>query len=171
MKRSINSFNLRGIFLRAQGLIFALLLSLQLSAAVYDFTPTDGGLVVNLKQGDRILLSTWVDVNGDGDEDDGEEYFVCHYPGYTGEYFGYTNYDDKASGNILKLIPQDAGATEPSTPSIWTIDDPVPFKSGGTTYPFDGIGYTMWSTNPGGDSYTLVCSPNSPFKYQGYLTR
>ena len=136
------------------------------------FTPTDGGLVVNLKQGDRILLSTWVDVNSNGVEDPGEEFFVCHYPGYTtGSYFNYYNWDDKGSGNILKLIPQDAGATEPASPSIWSIDDPVPFKSGGKTYPIDGIAYTMWSTNPGGDSYTLVCSPSSTFMYQGYLTR
>ena len=55
------------------------------------FTPTDGGLVVNLKQGDRILLSTWVDVNSNGVEDPGEEFFVCHYPGYTtGSYFVLT---------------------------------------------------------------------------------
>ena len=85
--------------------------------------------------------------------------------------FNYYNWDDKGSGNILKLIPQDAGATEPATPSIWSIDDPKPFKSGGTTYTFDGIGYTMWSSNPGGDPYTLVCSPGNSFKYQGYLTR
>ena len=126
------------------------------------YTPTDGGLVVNLKAGDQILLSTMVN---------GEEYFVCHYPGYTGGHFNYYNWDDKGSGNILKLIPQDAGVTEPASPSIWMIDDPKPFKSGGTTYTFDGIGYTMWSTNPGGDSYTLVCSPGNSFKYQGYLTR
>ena len=134
------------------------------------FTPTDGGLVVNLKQGDRILLSTMIDDDNNPSTPD-VEYFVCHYPGYTGGHFNYYNWDDKGSGNILKLIPQDAGATEPASPSIWSIDDPVPFLKSGTSYPFDGIGYTMWSTNPGGDSYTLVCSPNSPFKYQGYLTR
>ncbi len=134
------------------------------------FTPTEGGLVVNLKQGDRILLSTMVDDDNNPSTPD-VEYFVCHYPGYTGGHFNYYNWDDKGSGNILKLIPQDAGVTEPASPSIWTIDDPVPFKSGGKTYPIDGIAYTMWSTNPGGDSYTLVCSPNSSFMYQGYLTR
>lgn len=136
------------------------------------FTPTDGGLVVNLKQGDRILLSVMIDDDNNPATPD-VEYFVCHYPGYTGGHFNYNNYnwDDKGSGNILKLIPQDAGATEPATPSIWSIDDPKPFKSGGTTYTFDGIGYTMWSSNPGGDPYTLVCSPSSTFKYQGYLTK
>ena len=134
------------------------------------FTPTDGGLVVNLKQGDQILLSTWVDVNGDGDEDEGEEFFVCHYPSQTGGYFGYTNWDSE-KGNFLKLFPQDAGATEPATPSIWTIDDPLPFLKGGNSYPLDGIAYTMWSTNPGGDSYTLLTSSDNNWKYQGDLTR
>ena len=124
------------------------------------FTPTDGGLVVNLKPGDRILLSTMIN---------GEEYFVCHYPSYTGGYFGYTNWDG-GKGNFLKLITQDAGATEPATPSIWTIDDPVPFLASGKSYPVDGIAYTMWSTNPGGDSYTLITSSGA-FKYQGDLTK
>ena len=156
MRTNFNVYARLGLFL----LLFAWLPVME--AAVYDFTPTDGGLVVNLKPGDRILLSTMVN---------GEEYFVCHYPGYTGGYFSYTNYDDKGSGNILKLIPQAAGATEPASPSIWTIDEPVPFRFSGRTYPLDGIAYTMWSTNPGGDSYTLVCSPSSSYKYQGYLTR
>ncbi len=134
------------------------------------YTPTDGGLVVNLKQGDHILLSVMIDDDNNPATPD-VEYFVCHYPGFTGGHFNYYNWDDKGSGNILKLIPQDDGATEPASPSIWTIDDPVPFLKSGTSYPFDGIGYTMWSTNPGGDSYTLVCSPSSSFMYQGYLTR
>ena len=147
-------------------------------AATYDFTPTDGGQVVNLKPGQRILLSTWVDVNGDGDEDDGEEFFVCHYPSYTGGYFSYTNWDvdseaPQGKGNILKLIPQAADATKPASPSIWTIEDPVPFRnsSSGALYPIDGIAYTMWSTNPGGDSYTLLTSSGNPYKYQGNLTK
>ena len=147
---------------------FALWVSIPMFGA--GFTPTDGGLVVNLKQGDRILLSVMIDDDNNPATPD-VEYFVCHYPGYTGGHFNYYNWDDKGSGNILKLIPQDAGATEPATPSIWSIDDPKPFKSGGTTYTFDGIGYTMWSSNPGGDPYTLVCSPGNSFKYQGYLTR
>ena len=130
-------------------------------AAVYDFTPTDGGLVVNLKPGDKILLSTMVN---------GEEYFVCHYPSYTGGYFSYTNWDGE-KGNFLKLIPQAAGATEPASPSIWTIDEPVPFLASGKSYPVDGIAYTMWSTNPGGDSYTLLTSSGNSFRYQGDLTR
>ncbi len=152
-------------------LLFALVLfPIKSFGAVYDFTPTDGGLVVNLKPGDRILLSTWVDVNGDGDEDDGEEFFVCHYPSYTtGSYFGYTNWDG-GKGNFLKLIPQDAGVTEPAIPSIWTIDEPVPFLYQGKTDSLDGIAYTMWSSNPDGESHTLVTSSGNSYKYQGDLT-
>ena len=137
--------------------------------AVYDFTPTDGGLVVNLKPGDKILLSTMVN---------GEEYFVCHYPSYTGGYFNYTNWDvdgdaPQGKGNILKLIPQAPDATEPSSTSIWTIDAPVPFRNSGSgaLYPIDGIAYTMWSTNPDGDSYTLLTYPGKAHMYRGNLTR
>ena len=151
-------------------LICVLFVSVGTYGAVYDFTPTDGGLVVNLKQGDQILLSTWVDENGNGVEDDGEEYFVCHYPSQTGGYFGYTNWDSD-KGNFLKLIPQAADATEPASPSIWTIDDPVTFLYSGKNYQLDGIAYTMWSTNPGGDSYTLLTSSGNSYKYQGDLTR
>ncbi len=152
-------------------LISVLFVTLGMYGEVYDFTPTDGGQVVNLKQGDRILLSTWVDKNGNGEEEDGEEYFVCHYPGYTtGSYFGYTDWDG-GKGNFLKLIPQTPGATEAASPSIWTIDEPVPFLYKGKIDSLDGIAYTMWSTNPGGDSYTLLTSSGNSYKYQGDLTR
>lgn len=158
-------------------LISVVMYSVGMWGAVYDFTPTDGGLVVNLKQGDRILLSTWVDVNGNGVEDSGEEFFVCHYPSYTRGYFNYYNWDvDKESplvgkGNILKLIPQAPDATEPASPSIWSIDDPVPFRVSGKTYPLDGIAYTMWSSNPEGDPYTLLTYPGTAHMYRGNLTR
>ena len=163
--------------MKRYNIIFTLFLSLVLvplhDLGAVDFTPTDGGLVVNLKPGDQILLSTWVDVNGNGVEDDGEEFFVCHYPDYTGGYFGYNDnvYYPNGGGNYIKLIPQAANATEPATPSIWSIDDPVTFKNSGKEYEVDGIAYTMWSTNPGGDSYTLLTAPNTSFKYQGHLTR
>ena len=152
-------------------LISVVMYSVGMYGAVYDFTPTDGGLVVNLQAGDQILLSTWVDVNGNGVEDSGEEFFVCHYPSSTGGYFSYTNWDGN-KGNFLKLIPQDADATEPASPSIWTIDDPVPFRnsSSGALYTIDGIAYTMWSTNPNGDSYTLRTSDGNSFRFQGDLT-
>ena len=171
---NIVCLNLRNVCLcrvRILLLISILFVSVGTYGAVYDFTPTDGGQVVNLKPGDRILLSTWVDKNGNGVEDDGEEYFVCHYPGYTtGSYFGYTDWDG-GKGNFLKLIPQTPGATEAASPSIWTIDEPVPFLYKGKIDSLDGIAYTMWSTNPGGDSYTLLTSSGNSYKYQGDLTR
>ena len=142
--------------------LLALVISVSMyGAKTYDFVPTDGGQVVNLKPGQQILLSTMVN---------GEEYFVCHYPSYTGGYFNYTNWDgDK--GNFLKLVPQTPGATEAASPSIWTIDEPVPFLYKGKIDSLDGIAYTMWSTNPGGDSYTLLTSSGTSHKYQGDLTR
>ena len=97
--------------------LLALVISVSMyGAKTYDFVPTDGGQVVNLKPGQQILLSTMVN---------GEEYFVCHYPSYTGGYFNYTNWDvdgdaPQGKGNILKLIPQAPDATEPSSTSIWT---------------------------------------------------
>ena len=152
-------------------LISVVFVSVGMYGDVYNFTPTDGGLVVNLKPGDQILLSTMVD-DDNNPATPPVEYFVCHYPSHTGGYFNYTNWDSE-KGNFLKLIPQDAGATEPASPSIWTIDDPVPFRnsSSGALYTIDGIAYTMWSTNPGGDSYTLLTSSGNSYKYQGDLTR
>ena len=146
-------------------LISLLFVSVGTYGAVYDFTPTDGGLVVDLKAGDQILLSTMVDDDNDPDTPP-VEYFVCHYPGYLGGYFNYTNWDVDAEapegkGNILKLIPQASDATEPASPSIWTIDDPVPFRNSGKTYPLDGIAYTMGSTHPGGDAYTVLAYPGT----------
>ena len=141
-------------------LLLALLMPTRMFGAVYDFTPTDGGLVVNLQPGQRILLSTMVN---------GQEYFVCHMPSYTGGYFTYTNWDDEAKGNILKLIPQDAGVTEPGAASIWTIEDPVTFLYSGKNYPLDGIAYTMWSSND--PSYTLRTSNGNSYRFQGDLTR
>ena len=151
--------------------ILLLISVLFVSVAVWGlgYTPTDGGLVVNLKQGDHILLSTWVDKNGNGVEEDGEEFFVCHYPGYTeGSYFGYTNWDKDAKGNFLKLIPQDAEATEPSSVSIWSIDTALTRIKDDNNYALGGISYTMWSSNS--PSYTLLTSSDNNWKYQGDLT-
>ena len=106
----MNKFgNIQFLKVRFLSFISVLLVSVGMYGAVYDFTPTDGGLVVDLKPGDQILLSTMVN---------GEEYFVCHYPSYTGGHFNYYNWDDDAKGNILKLIPQASDATEPASPSI-----------------------------------------------------
>lgn len=105
------------------------------------WTPTDAGLFVNLQPDDKFLLSVWIDDDGDGVEDAGEEYFVCHYNGYTGGKFSY------GTGNFLKLIPQDAGATEPSGVSIWTVDTALTRPTGA----LGGVSYTMWSSS----GYTL----------------
>ena len=127
------------------------------------FTPTDGGLVVNLKPGDRILLSVWLDINDNGIEEPGEEFFVSHYSSYTGGWFGYT----KAMGNTLKLIPQSADATEPSATSIWTIDTALvrPLNEQMSADPrYPAICYTMWSN----DGYTLQLNGN--YMTQGAMT-
>ena len=100
---------------RSLFVILALIAPIRMFGA--GWTPTDAGLFVNLQPDDKFLLSVWIDDDGDGVEDAGEEYFVCHYNGYTGgKKFSY------GTGNFLKLIPQDAGATEPSGVSIWTVD-------------------------------------------------
>lgn len=174
--KDMNIVCLKNVFrVRILLLISVLFVTLGMYGAVYDFTPTDGGLVVNLKQGDQILLSTMVDDDNDPATPP-VEYFVCHYPSYTGGYFNYYNWDvdneaPQGKGNILKLIPQAPDATEPASPSIWTIDDPVPFKNGGKTYPLDGIAYTMWSSNPEGNPYTLLTYPGTSHMYRGNLTR
>lgn len=41
------------------------------------WTPTDAGLVLNFEPGDQFLLSVWIDLDSDGVEDQGEEFFVC----------------------------------------------------------------------------------------------
>ena len=63
------------------------------------WTPTDAGLVVNLEQGERFLLSVWVDKNGNGTEEPGEEFFVSNYTRYTGGYYRY------GGGTFMKLLP------------------------------------------------------------------
>ena len=82
------------------------------------WTPSDCGLVVDLEPGDQILLSVMVD-DDNNPSTPAKEYFVCDYPSYTGGHFGY------GAANRLRLVPQDAAATEPSAVSVWTIDEPV----------------------------------------------
>ena len=148
---------------------FLLLISLLFSSVgMYGvgFTPTEGGLVVDLKKHDRFLLSTWIDLNGNGTEEQGEEFFVCDYPDYTGGRFGYT------ATQTLKLIPQDEIKTkeelEKSGVSIWTVDtalvrsDVNEKMSADPRYP--AICYTMWSKY----GFTLLLNGN--FKTQGALT-
>ena len=128
------------------------------------FTPSDGGLVVNLDKGDRILLSVWVDINGNGTEEQGEEFFVCNYPKYKGGYFDY-----KYKGSTidsLRLIPQNHLATEPSPTSIWEIDTALVRPA---RQEMGGICYTIWNYCEANDKkYTLYLGDK--FRTQGRLT-
>lgn len=127
-------------------LFLSVLLLAPLRMEAVGWTPTDGGLVLNLEQGDRFLLSVMV-----GEK----EYFVSNYNRYTGGDFNY------AAGLYLKLIPQDAGATEPSEMSIWTVGAPLARGK----YELDGIVYTIWN-----DGKTLRMTDNSNFQFLGDLT-
>ena len=140
-------FRLSRICARALVLIFALLSSINVLAD--GWTPTDGGLVVNLHQDDQILISVWVDVNNNGTEEAGEEFFVENYTRYSGGYFNYAN---DTNAYYLKLIPQDARATKPSAMSIWTVDTALTrvdnggvFSPKGRDYSLGGISYTIWN--------------------------
>ena len=113
------------------------------------WTPTDAGLVVNLEQADRFLLSVWVDKNGNGKEEDGEEFFVSNYNRYTGGYFGYE------AGSFMKLLP----ATEVTEVNEWLVG--APLDRGNKA--LGGIAYTIWN-----DGKTL--KTNDKFKFLGNLT-
>jgi hypothetical protein len=131
------------------------------------FTPTDGGLVVDLKQGDQILISTMVDTDGDGTPD--TEFFVENYSRYSDGYFKYAN---DSTAYYLKLIPQGSGVTEPAEMSIWTVDTALTrvdtknvVKGGaGKDYALGGISYTIWN-----DDRTLRTSGNDLYKFYGDL--
>ena len=133
------------------------------------FTPTDGGLVVDLEQGDRFLLSVMVDHDNNPSTPD-REYFVVNYSRYEGDdYYHYKNAQGKfiyADGKHLKLARQDAHATEPSDMSIWSIGAPLTRVIGGKDYSLGanaGHVYTIWN-----DSKTLKTSDN--FMFLGDLT-
>ena len=113
------------------------------------WTPTDAGLVVNLEQGERFLMSVWVDKNGNGKEEDGEEFFVSNYNRYTG---GYYNYE---SGSFMKLLP----ATEVTEMNEWQVG--YPLARGNKA--LGGIVYTIWN-----DGKTL--KTKDKFKFLGDLT-
>ena len=122
------------------------------------FTPTEGGLVVNLKPGDRFLLSVVIDEDGNPlTTTDSVEYFVCDYTDYTGGIFKYK------SGHTLKLIPQSPTATEPSETSIWTVQDTLVRAATKYLGGVPGTYYTMWSKA----GYTLKLE--GKFKTQGGL--
>ena len=141
-------------------LLLALVMLMPVRLWAAGWTPTDGGLVVDLEQGDRFLLSVWLDLNDNKKEDPGEEFFVINYNRYTGGYFNYT------AGSYLKLVPQDAHATEPSDMSIWSVGAPLTRVIGGKDYSLGantGHVYTIWN-----DGKTLKTYDN--FKFLGDLT-
>ncbi len=120
------------------------------------WTPTDAGLVVNMEQGERFLLSVWVDKNGNGTEEDGEEFFVSNYTRYTGGYYNY------GSGTYMKLLP----ATEVTEMNEWSVGAPLSRISGKEDYNLgakEGTVYTIWN-----DGKTLKTSDS--FKFLGDLT-
>ena len=138
----------------------ALLLPMPLWAV--GFTPTDAGLAVNFQPGDQFLLSVMVD-DDNNPATPAKEYFVCHYPNYTGGRFKYK------AAHELRLVPQDAGATVPSEASVWTIDAPLTRVKNKVDYALGGISYTMWSSF----GYTLMSgtpSTTSAFKFLGCLS-
>lgn len=144
-----NRINMNHVFCahRVRTLLIAFaMLMVSVLVSAEGFIPTDAGLIVDLKPGDKILLSVMYN---------GKEYFVSDYEGYTSSSpFVYT------AVRTLKLIPQSAGATEPSAASVWTIDKPLTRKS----LTMDGIIYTMNSK----DGYTLLA--DNGFKIKGSLT-
>ena len=138
---------------RTQGVrlffILLVLLLAPLRALSVGWTPTDAGLVVNLEQGDRFLLSVWVDMNGNGTEEDGEEFFVSNYTRFTGGYYEY------GAGTYMKLLP----ATEVTEMNEWSVG--APLDRGNKA--LGGIVYTIWN-----DGKTLKTS--DAFKFLGDLT-
>ena len=142
--------------------LLAFMLLTPMRMVALGFTPTDGGLVLNLEQGDRFLLSVWIDVDGDGVEDPGEEFFVNNYNRYTGGYFGYSE------GSYLKLLPQAADATEPSEMSIWQVGAPLVRTYDKKDASLGGIVYTIW--NDGKTLKTGTDNNESNWQFYGYLT-
>ncbi len=136
------------------------------------FTPTTGGLVVDLKQNTRILISVMVD-HDNNPSTPAREYFVENYTRYTGDdYFVYDPNDpNHQSGRYLRLAQQGSGATEPSETSIWTVDSALTrvdvhnLAKGGANknYSLGGISYTIWN-----DGKTLRTTHLNGNLYQFY---
>ena len=129
-------------------LFFSLLLTSVRTWGV-GWTPSDAGLLVNMDQGERFLLSVWVDKNGNGTEEDGEEFFVSNYTRYTGGYYNYP------AGTYMKLLP----ATEVTEMNEWSVG--APLNRGNKA--LGGIVYTIWN-----DGKTLKTT--DAFKFLGELT-
>ena len=152
----MNRITQRGIFACARkGRAALVLMCLWMSVCAYavGWTPTDAGLVVNLEQGERFLLSVWVDKNGNGEEDPGEELFVSNYSRYQGyDYYSY------GSGTYMKLLP----ATEVTEINEWSVGAPLN-RGNRALGAKEGTVYTIWN-----DGKTLKTSDN--FKFLGDLT-
>ena len=144
-------------------LLLSVVLLMPLRLWAVGWTPTDGGLVLNLDQGDRFLLSVMVDHDNNPSTPD-REYFVVNYTRYEGDdYFHYKNAQGKfiyADGKHLKLAQQDARATEPSEMSIWTVGAPLARGK----YDLGGIVYTIWN-----DGKTLRTNKTN-YQFFGDLT-
>ena len=120
------------------------------------WTPTDAGLVVNLEDGERFLLS--VMVSGDFDNNPAtpnteREFFVSNYTRYQGyDYYSY------GSGTYMKLLPADT-ITEMNT---WSVGYPLA-RGNRALGAKEGTVYTIWN-----DGKTLKTS--DAFKFLGELT-
>ena len=154
MLRKSSTFAVQIVYLRGMKMmkriissIFVSLLAMQVLAV--GWTPTDAGLVVNMEQGERFLLSVWIDMNGNGEEDPGEELFVSNYNRYSGGYFGYS------AGSFMKLL----AAPDITEMNEWSVG--APLNRG--TKALGGIAYTIWN-----DGKTLKTSDT--FKFLGDLT-
>ena len=144
-------------------LLFALVLLAPVRVLADGYTPTDGGLVVNLKPNDQILISVMVDHDNNAETPD-REYFLGNYTRYNGDdYFTY------AGGYFLKLFQQDAHATEPSSMTIWTVDsaltrvDTKGVVAKNRDFSLGGISYTIWN-----DGRTLKTA-NDRWRFYGDL--
>lgn len=141
-------------------LIAFAMLMVSISTFAVGWTPTDGGLVVNLNQGDRILISTIVG---------GKEYFITNYNRYEGpdDIFNYEQ------GSYLKLLPQPGDMTKPSEMAVWTVGAPldrvdkdnVVGLGKNNNYFLNGIVYTIWN-----DGKTLRSKSDELYKFFGDLT-
>ena len=120
------------------------------------WTPTDAGLVVNLEQGERFLLS--VMVSGDFDDNPAtpnteREFFVSNYTRYTGGYYNY------GAGTYMKLLP----ATEVTEMNEWQVG--YPLDRGNKA--LGGIAYTIWND---GKTLKTSCASQIHRRYRcGYL--
>ena len=137
------------------------------------FTPTMGGMVVNLQPEDQILISVMVDHDANPLTPD-REYFITNYTRYTGDdYFTYDPANKTyTNGHFMRLMQQASDATEPSEMTVWTVDtaltrvDTKNAAQGGANkdYALGGISYTIWN-----DGRTLKTNGNDRWRFYGDL--